>query len=99
MTPAEKEARNRRNYKYAFFAMGAFFLISVCCICCIRKKIALLIAVLKAAAKFIFDVKTSLCVPPVFYFMYIGYFCWWFISALFIYTTGELDENATLPFG
>lgn len=70
--------------------IGALVL-SIILVACGWNKIKLMIAILKSAALFVVEVWPSVFIAPLFYLLFAGYFVWWVVTALFLYTSGDLD--------
>jgi len=58
-----------------------------------------MIAILKSAAEFVYEVWPAILIAPVFYVIFAFYFTWWVATCLYLYTSGELDPENHLPFG
>lgn len=54
---------------------------------------------MKSAALFVVDVWTSILVPPFFYILILITIVWWVVTALYLYTVGQLDKTNSYPFG
>lgn len=88
-----------KNYKYGFYVCIGLLVLSLIALCFAWSKIELMIAILKSAALFVMDVWPAVFIPPIFYVLFVFYFTWWVATCLFLYTSGDLDETNTYPFG
>ncbi len=60
---------------------------------CLWKKIKLLIAILKSAARFCMEVPSSICVPILYFFVSLVYVVWVIGTFGYLYTAGTLDKT------
>lgn len=71
-------------------------LILIICCCC-YDKIRLAVAVVKAAAQFVFQTKRLLC-HPIFLAIAIGlWYAVWLVGAVFIFSVGTLSMRGEYP--
>ena len=74
----------------ASYAVALLFLILVVCL---RKRIALAVAIMKSATMFINDVRTSLLAPIVMFFVSVGVFAFWIFALVYLYSSGTLQHQ------
>jgi hypothetical protein len=79
--------------------MLALFLLSLIALCCFCKKIEVLVVILKCAAHFVGDTPCALLVPPIFFLCGFAFFMLWCSLAVYLYTSGTVDETSSMPFG
>ncbi len=54
---------------------------------------------MEAASEFVQDVPQSIFVPPIIFIFMAGFFIYWFIITLYLYSSGEWSQRDQLPFG
>lgn len=62
------------------------------------KKIKLAIAIIKTATLYIRDVFLVMLVPPIFSLIVAGWWVFWIIAAIYVYSVGEITKSVDTPF-
>jgi hypothetical protein len=80
---------------YALFALCAFYLLAVLCCC---NKIRLGIAIMTTTTDYINSTTRIFLVPIFFFFVLILWMAYWVVSAIFIYSVGDVSKSGNTPF-
>eukprot|EP00744_Colponema_vietnamica_P000742 GILI01001290.1.p1 GENE.GILI01001290.1~~GILI01001290.1.p1 ORF type:complete len:606 (+),score=184.83 GILI01001290.1:72-1889(+) len=62
------------------------------------KRIRIAIAIMKTAAVFVKDCWSVIFIPPVLFIITAALYVWWIITALYIYSAGEVKKSTTSVF-
>jgi hypothetical protein len=81
-------------WAYICWALTGLFVIITCCI---FKSIRIAIAVIKSAADYVKDTPQALLVPVVMIFFLTGYYVFWIIVALYLYSYGTPYSSGDSP--
>lgn len=84
-----KGENGNKNMLYIGYVVAAFAAINVIIVCCLCSKINLAIAILKTASMFIREVKSVLFVPVIIFLVSIGFYAFWIIGFLYLYSIGD----------
>eukprot|EP00742_Colponemidia_sp_Colp-10_P000683 GILJ01000743.1.p1 GENE.GILJ01000743.1~~GILJ01000743.1.p1 ORF type:complete len:610 (-),score=97.51 GILJ01000743.1:91-1884(-) len=80
---------------YVFYGLSG---VSVLLVLCMFNRIRLAIAIMKAAALFIGDVKSTLLVPPCMFLASAAFYTYWIITTLYIVSSGDVRKSSTSVF-
>ncbi|KAL4485826.1 hypothetical protein ABPG72_012366 [Tetrahymena utriculariae] len=91
----QQDGKNLKYLSYAVFALDGLFLIVFLCL---FNRIRLAIAIIKSAALFVAEVKSSFLVPPVVTIFCMLFTAWWVVAFVFVYSVGDIQESDYGPF-
>ncbi|EAR87511.1 plasma-membrane choline transporter (macronuclear) [Tetrahymena thermophila SB210] len=91
----QQDGKNLKYLSYAVFALDGLFLITFLCL---FNRIRLAIAIIKSAALFVGEVKTSFLVPPVVTIFCMLFTAWWIVAFVFVYSVGDIQGSEYGPF-
>jgi len=78
----------------ALFVLAGIYLILLLC-CCSRIRLG--IAIMEATSKFVADVVSIFSVPLLFFLFILIWIFFWSISAVYIFSVGEVTKKAGYP--
>jgi len=67
-------------------------------ILCSWKSIKLATAIMEAASDFVRQTPKVMMVPSIFLFFFGGFMVWWVISAVWLYSVGDIYKSSNSPF-
>lgn len=88
-----------RNWCYA--GCGVLWLLAFifsCIVCCNYHKIQLIIAIIKAASRFVTDNLCMLATPVINTLIAIALVTMWIIGIIFLYSVGTITKNPSYPW-
>jgi len=89
---------NADTYKYLGYLVFALVGLSVILIICFYKNIKLAVAIIKAATKYVNEVKTAMLVPPCFAVIDAVWWIVWVYGFIHIYAWGDFSASDSTPF-
>lgn len=87
-----------KKYKYGAYGIWGFTALALLTVFCMFDKIRVAIGVVKSAALFVAEVKTSLLIPPVMLVLLTANIAYCVVIGLYIYSSGEPNTESKLPF-
>jgi choline transporter-like protein 2/4/5 len=78
------------------FVIGGLYIILMLC-CCNRIRLAL--SIVKAAAAFMRDTPRVFLLPIVFFFIILIFYLWWTITAIWLWSIGDIQKRTGMPIG
>jgi len=73
-------------------------LLFTCIICCNIKKIALIVAIIKASGRFVNDNLMILLVPVINTLIALALLVLWFVGVIYLYSVGTITQNTSYPW-
>lgn len=73
--------------------------IIICIVACTWSRIKFSAAIIQATADYVTDIKKIFFIPIVFFFVVLTVLALWIYGAIYLFTSGELEHDPTIPFG
>jgi hypothetical protein len=89
------------NRNWCYVGCGFIFLFAFifsCIVCCNYHKIQLIIAIIKAAARFVTDNMMILVTPVINTIIALALISLWALGIVFLYSVGTITKNSTYPW-
>ncbi|KAL4476085.1 hypothetical protein ABPG74_009818 [Tetrahymena malaccensis] len=93
------EFQNQQALEALGYSLLVLAGISLLLFICFFNKIKRAVAIMKAASDFTRDVWQSFIVPVIMFILICGFFVFWIIISLYIYSSGEIKQQQNSPFG
>ena len=78
--------------RYGTYGLAGLWVLTLLIFIFCYQSIKIAIAVLEAASDFVKEVKTTLFIPVLMFVIMSAFFVWWLVTALYLYTSGELAQ-------
>lgn len=89
---------NAKTYLITSYVLFAIVGVSFIGFLCMYRNIKLAIAIIKTATSYVAETPLVMLVPPIFVIINCGFWVFWIIFAIYVYSCGDVRKRDDLPF-